>query len=182
MSVSTSSNDSVDDGLKNYSRRKTLITLSSGAINKMFQMSGRSNKITDKYHKENKVKNNISDIDEELCYAPKLLVFYRHVVKCTRGKRYWQFILFDGKYMMTAQAAGEVVDLFESGLMKVGTLFRADFFHIAARNVGGKTTKICYLFHATPFAKTYKSSLMKIKANFIDDVDMSGEQVIRERR
>ena len=77
---------------------------------------------------------------------------------------------------MTAQAAGEVVDLFESGLMKVGTLFRAEFFHVVGKQVGQKTTKICYLFHAAPFAKTPKSSLMEIKANFIDDVDMSGEQ------
>ena len=108
MSVSTSSNDSVDDVLPEYLKRKALKSLSFGAVNKIFQiMCGRSNKVTDKYHKVNNVKNNISDINEELCYAPRLVVFDRHVVLNCGGERYWQFVLFDGESMMTAQAAGE---------------------------------------------------------------------------
>ena len=176
--------------LREVDKSKMLKALTSGSIIRMFHMFGRCNKKTDKHYIENVVNNNVSNADEEIYYSPILVVFdceHHRLYDSTRQEWVWQFLVYDGKHLMCALCVGsDVVDLFETGKMKVGTIFKAEVYTITSiRRIphtkdNKDTYKVCCLTDVTPIATTPRSSLIDISFDMVDDIDMC-EQMIQER-
>lgn len=187
---SSSANSTFDDELPEVYKSKMLKALTSGSIIRMYHMLGRTNKVTDKNDIENVVKNNVSDIDSEIYYCPILVVFACQRVYDDANRQWvWQFLVYDGNLMMCAVTVGNyALDLFETGRMKVGTIFKAEEFvvtslprHIHPCPVTTEkcSRQICNLYDVTPIATTPRSSLIDISCDMVDDIDMS-KYVIRE--